>query len=123
MSKPMMQKYQRRETSTGDMKTPITFYKKIDGGFMPGESPGNEKLYFCMAEMYQASIKDYEIVNTSNAEYVITILIPYPREDYIPQYDHFFEVDELMYRDVTFNLQSIAPKDDFLKIVGVAYGS
>lgn len=115
--------YRKPETTSGDLSTPVTFYEKTDGGFMPGESTKG-KLFFCMAEMYQASIKDYEIVNTTNAEYVITILIPHPREDYIPQYSHFFEIDELMYKDVTFNLQSIAPKDEkLLKIVGVAYGS
>lgn len=120
--RPMTKQFQRRETSTGDMNTPVTFYKKTDDDWMPGETT-KEKLYFCMAEMYQASIKDYEIVNTTNAEYVITILIPAPRESYLPKYDHHFEVDELMYKDVVFNLQSIAPKDDLLKIVGVAYGS
>ena|SRR5690625_3004303 len=122
MTKPMIQKYQRRETTTGDLNTPVTFYRKTDGGFMPGEV-SKEKLYFCMAEMYQASIKDYEIVNTTNAEYVITILIPNPRESYLPQYNHHFEIDDILYQDVVFDLQSIAPKDDLLKIVGVAYGS
>lgn len=122
MSKPMIERYQRLETTTGDMNTPVTFYEKTDGGFMPGES-GKNKLYFCMAEMYQASTKDYEIVNTSNAEYVITILIPNPREDYIPKYNHHFEIDDIMYEGVVFDLQSIAPKGGLLKIVGVAYGS
>lgn len=122
MNKPMLQKFKRRETTTGDMNTPVTFYEKTDGGWMPGEG-GKSEMYFCMCEMYEASVKDYEIVNTTNAEYVITILMPNPQEDYIPQYSHFFEVDELMYKNVVFNLQSIALKDDLLKIVGVAYGS
>lgn len=114
--------YQPPETSSGDLSTPVRFIGMVDEGWMPDDEPVQKELYFCMAEMYQASIKDYEIVNTTNAQFVVTILIPNPRQDYIPKYNHHFEIEDLMYQDAVFNIESIAPKNDrILKIVGVAY--
>lgn len=113
--------YKAPETTAGDLNTPVTFVGMTGGGYMPGDEVLGD-LYFCMAEHYEASIKDYEIVNTTNARYVVTILIPHPREDYIPKNDHFFKLEDIMYDDVLFNIESIVPKDSgLLKMVGVAY--
>ena len=113
--------YKPPETTAGDLNTPVTFIGMTGGGYMPGDEELGD-LYFCMAEHYEASIKDYEIVNTTNARYVVTILIPHPREDYTPKNEHFFKLEDIMYDDVLFNIESIAPKDNgLLKLVGVAY--
>lgn len=125
MRTPTNRHYQRPETTSGDLNTPVTFYVEGGGGWGPGGDTEKEQLYFCMAEHYEGSIKDYEVVNTENAEFVVTILIPHPREDYIPEYKHWFELEDIMYTGKTFNIQSIAPakQKGLLKLVGVAYGS
>lgn len=123
MRTPTNRHYKRPETTSGDLDTPVTFYEMGDGGYMPGDEEKVE-LYFCMAEHYEASIKDYDIVNTTNARYVVTILIPHPREDYTPKNEHFFELEDIMYSNVTFDIENISPRDDgLLKLVGVAYDS
>jgi hypothetical protein len=72
--------------------------------------------------MYEASIKDYDALNTTDLEYAITLKIPHPREDYIPRKGHAFEVEELLYKDVIFDIENIAPAGDgMLKIVGASY--
>lgn len=117
-------RYKAPETTSGDLDTPTTLWREGSGGFLPGDSSEPEKKYFCMAELYDASVKDYESVNTINAEYVVTILIPHPYTDYIPKQKDQFTVEDYMYTDVKFNVQKVAPKNEWLlKIVGVAYSN
>lgn len=119
MAKPQ---FKLPESTSGDKNVPTTFFVKGQGGFLPGEESENFQKYFCMAELYEASIKDYENVNTDNAEYVVTILIPDPYTDYKPSHKDLFTVDKHMYGDVEFSIENIAPRDERdLKIVGVAY--
>ena len=118
----MIIQYKPPETTSGDLNTPVTFFTEGNGGFIPGQKT-EEDLYFCLAEMYEASVKDYEAVDTTNAEYIITLLFPNPHTDYSPKYNHLFKIDNHMYQDIKFKVQKISPQNNLIKVVGVSYVS
>lgn len=122
MRTPNNRHYKRNRVSSGDMNMPVRFLRKTDNGYLPG-SDTVEQLYFCEAEMYESSVKDIEKVNMTNAQFVMTLIFPDPYTDYIPEFNHYFYVEDVKYQDVEFNIQTISPYDENkIKVVGVAYG-
>lgn len=116
-------RYKPPESSASDKRTPVTFHDKRSAGFIPGEESLGEELFFCMAEMYGSSIKDYEALDTTNLEFAMTLIIPNPAPDYKPKLKHEFIVEDPLYDEVIFNIQSFEPNGIAeLKIVGAAYG-
>lgn len=82
-----------KKTVSGDYKTPVTFYEYRDTSPYPDEVE-ERKLYFCLAEMYNLSAKDWEILNVSTSKTGMTIVIPDALEDYTPRTNHVVEVEE-----------------------------
>lgn len=118
----MKRLYKPAEILSSDYNTPTNFYRKGEGGFYPGQSSEPEHVFFCMSDMYQSSIKDYEALNSTNIEYAITLKIPHPGIDYVPKKGDTFKVDELMYKHLSFDIETIAPDGPReLKIVGVSH--
>lgn len=115
--------YKRPDSEASDKRTPTTFYSSAKESFIPTGSTEGEELFFCMAELYQSSMKDYETLDTTGLEAAVTILIYNPIPDYTPDNTHYFIVDEALYRDKRFEIQTIAPNGPGeIKIVGAAYG-
>lgn len=117
-------KFEPPKSQSGDKKTPVTLYTKKDGGFYPGESEIDES-YFCMAEMYEASVKDHEVIkDIASAEYAVTLIIPDPYTDFKLTNEAHFELDVFRYRGYEFDVQNVAPYDGIdIKVVGAAYAS
>lgn len=82
-----------KKTVSGDYKTPVTFYEYRNTSPYPDEVE-ERKLYFCLAEMYNLSAKDWEILNVSTSKTGMTIVIPDALEDYTPRTNHVVEVDD-----------------------------
>lgn len=116
----MRQIYKADESKASDKNTPVDFYGESTGGFIPGMSEEGKHLFFCMAEMYQSSQKDYDAMRSTNVQYAITLIIPDSRPDYIPTAKHKFKVEDELYQDLIFEVDTVAPtKYGEVKIVGV----
>lgn len=109
-----------RVISNGDLRTPITFfsYKPVSGPDPDEEQ--KEILHYCFCEIYTASQKDLEILSTTNCSESLAINIRDPFMDYIPETDHFAEIDHFRYADKTWNVIDIRPNaqaDGFINIL------
>lgn len=117
--KPTFQ-YKAPATNTGDLRTPIVFYKyaPVDSP-EPGESK-KDILHKCYAEAYNPSMKDLEILKTKETKEAVTIRIRDTFGEYIPTNKHFAEIEDYRYKDKVFNVVEVAPdlKDNrFIKII------
>lgn len=116
-------RYKPPESQASDKRTPVNFHGPKKDSFIPGQEEAGEKLFFCMAEMYESSTKDYEAINTTNMKYAMTLIIPNPYPDYKPGMTNYFMVEYPIYEGVEFNIQNVVPHGvQEIKIVGVAYG-
>lgn len=120
----MIQPINKKNSNASDKRTPVTFFDDSKSGFIPGEEIDGEELFFCMADMYQSSQKDYELLRSTNIQYAVTLIIPDARPNYIPTAKHHFIVDDALYDGLKFDIETVAPtRDDEVKIVGVYHAS
>lgn len=113
-------KYKPPKTDVGDLNTPISFF-----GYKPssGPEPGDEEdelLYKCWAEVYNPSMKDMEIMNSTGTKEAVTISIRDPHGDYLPINEHKAELDDYRYRDKIWEIVSVGPdvkNNNFIKII------
>ena len=117
-------KMKKKISRASDKRTPVTFYDDSTGGFIPGLEEDGEELFFCMADMYESSQKDYDALQSTNIQYAVTLIIPDSRPDYMPTVKHHFIVDDILYDNQKFDIEIVAPtRDGEVKIVGVYHAS
>lgn len=120
-----MKPYKRPEITSGDLDKPVEF-------FVIGQSSGPEVgmdgepevLYFCMADVYESSMKDIERNQTVSAKNMVTMKIRDTYGEYLPQTEHKFEIRHHNYPH-KYNVIDVAPdtsESGFIKVVGEAYG-
>lgn len=119
------QNYKRPKTGGAELRTPVFFYAYVPNeGPFPDES--QEKiLHKAMAEVYNPSMKDWELLNTKNTKRAVTINIRDPLNEYQPINKHIVELQDLHFLDekekfIRWNIIDVQPnpKDSrFIKII------
>ncbi|BCA86648.1 hypothetical protein EsVE80_21710 [Enterococcus saigonensis] len=119
------QNYKRPKTGGAELRTPVFFYAYVpNNGPFPGES--QEKiLHKAMAEVYNPSMKDWELLNTKNTKRAVTINIRDPLNEYQPSNKHIVELQDFHFLDekekfIRWNIIDVQPnpKDSrFIKII------
>lgn len=113
-------KYKPPRVNTGDLRTPVTFYKYgANEGPEPGESEKNI-LYKSWAMIDNVWLKDLEIAKANGTLSDITIKIRDPQADYIPNNKDYLSIDAPEYRDKRFNVKHVQPdlqNKEFITIV------
>lgn len=112
--------YKKPKIDSGDLRTKVEFWRKTGNGPLPGSST-KEKVYECMAQVYNPSMKDMEILSVKGTKEGLTIKIRDPHEDYIALNTDFVKVDDYRYGtekewnivDVSFDFED----NRFVKIV------
>lgn len=112
--------YKKPKIDSGDLRIKIEFWRKTGSGPLPGSSK-KEKKYECMAQVYNPSMKDLEILSVKGTKEGLTIKIRDPHEDYLPTNTDFVKVDDYRYGtekewniiDVSFDFED----NRFVKIV------
>ncbi|HIX42879.1 MAG TPA: phage head-tail adapter protein [Candidatus Kurthia intestinigallinarum] len=108
-----------RQLTSGDLRTPITFfsYEPVPG-FNIGEQK-KETLHYCFCEIYASSQKDLEILKTVHAKESITINIRDPLMDYIPDHTHFAEIGHYRYIGKVWNIVEVRPDAQSLGFINI----
>lgn len=88
----------RRETTNGDLRTPVVFYTaSLDEG-LDGREVAYQEVFRTFAEVYNPSMKDVEILKSRevragrSVQTGLTVKIRDPLTAYIPDNSHFVEI-------------------------------
>ncbi|MCC2250498.1 phage head-tail adapter protein [Virgibacillus sp. AGTR] len=114
-------KYKPPRVHSGELRTPVTFYKYVP---KEGPEPGEQEkktLYECMGKIDEVWMKDLEQAKTNGTVEDVTITIRDPLDDYIPTNKHYISIDARGYRGKHFNVKADFPdpqNNAFIKIVG-----
>lgn len=103
--------YQPPKVKTGDLRTPVKFYKyQASSGPEPGEEQ-EELVHSCFAEIYSPSMKDRDVLNTVSTERAVTINIRDTKGEYLPSNKDYVLIDDYRYKDLMWNIVEV--RDDF----------
>lgn len=121
------QNYKRMKTGAGELRTPVFFYE-----YMPveGPEPGDKELkllHKSMAEVYNPSMKDWELLNTKNTKRAVTINIRDPLQDYQPTNKHIVEVQDIHFVDkpktfIRWNVIDVQPNPQDSRLIKIILG-
>lgn len=109
-----------RKSSTRRLNTKVYFYEY---GTNTGPEPGDKEknlLYRTWAEIYEPSMKDFQILNGVGSKQGLSIIIRDPRGKYIPSNKHFVEVIDYRYAGLRWNVLEVRndlTTNDFITIV------
>ena len=111
-------RYKNKKVLSGDMRTPVIFYRYQNEGPYPDEEEEKE-VYRCFAETYSPSIKDREILNVNTAVQGLTIVIRDPLQSYTPSNSHVVEIQDYRLEIDTFEIYDVrldTPESGFITI-------
>ncbi|WP_292009321.1 hypothetical protein [Chryseobacterium sp.] len=115
-------KYKRQKTGAGELRTPVFFYEYVPAD---GPEPGDEEqksLYEAMAEVYNPSMKDWELLNTKNTKRAVTINIRDPLLDYQPTNKHVVELDDIHFAGIRWNVIDVQPSPRDSRLIKIILG-
>ncbi|WP_367986219.1 phage head-tail adapter protein [Streptococcus sp. ZY1909104] len=110
----------KRETSNGDLRTPVVFYSATVEEGLDGRDMAFEKVFSTFAEVYNPSMKDLEISKSKGVKASLTLTIRDPLTAYVPKNQHFVEILDHRYAGQKWEILDIRPRFDerfFLTIV------
>ncbi|MGE6379769.1 phage head-tail adapter protein [Peribacillus muralis] len=133
----MKPKFNPNKIGSGELRTPVSFYQYAPHN---GPEPGEGELvqvYECFAEVYSASMKDIEILNSGreqqqlkfiNTKNAVTINIRDSFGEFFPDTEHYAEVQDDRYskmidgerKFIRFNVIDVRPdltKNDFITVL------
>lgn len=102
-------KQRKPDTDSGRLRTPVTF---LECGPRDGPEPGEIRkkiLYSCFAEVYNPSMKDLSIMDTTGTREGATIKIRDAGTEYIPSNKHSVVLDDYRYRNKVFSVVDVRP--------------
>ena len=113
-------RYKPPKINTGDLRTPVTFYKPIPKvGPEPGEHM-DSVLYEAMASIDTVWMKDIEVAKANGTLSDITLTIRDPKTTYHPTNKHYVSVDADGFRDSRYNVKHVQPdlqNKQFIKVI------
>lgn len=101
--------YKPPRVRSGDLRTPVTFYKdNPDEGPIPG---GNQEeiLFETWAKVDEMWLKDMETAKQNGTMSDITITIRDPLDDYIPTNKHYVSINDRIYEGIKYNIKHVQP--------------
>jgi len=102
-------KYKAPDTNAGALRTPVTFHEYGKGaGFDPVEVEKAE-LYDCFAEVYNPSMKDLQVMQTTGTKEAVTIRIRDTKGEYVPTNKHKVKVHDYRYLGKVFEIIEVRP--------------
>ena len=102
-------KYKAPDTNTGALRTPATFHEYGKGaGFDPVEVE-KAVLYDCFAEVYNPSMKDLQVMQTTGTKEAVTIRIRDTKGEYIPTNKHKVKISDYRYAGKVFEVIEVRP--------------
>lgn len=112
--------YKKPKTGSGELRTPVIFYE-----FVPSNGPDprdveKKVLFKTMCEAYNPSMKDLEILSSSNTKQALTILIRDPLTQFQPNNKHVVEVKDFSYQGVVWEISNVSHDPNnhqFIKII------
>lgn len=99
--------YQKPKVGNGELRTPVEFYEYEPND---GPEPGEDKkkvLHTTFAEVYNPSMKDLEILNSTNTKEGLTINIRDPKEAYLPSNKHKVEIKDRRYQGKVWEIKEV----------------
>ena len=115
--------YKGRKTDIGELRTPVRFYEYTSEGPYPSETNEGVEVFSCMAEVHDVSMKDIELMKTSNVDKGITIRIRDPLDTYQPKTNHYVVIDDFRYEGIEWNIEDVRPSFDDNKIIVIVLGA
>lgn len=101
--------HRKPDTSSGKLRTPITFYLyKPTSGPEPGEEIKNV-LHECLCEIYNPSMKDLTIMETTGTKEAVTVRIRDTKGEYLPTNKHVAEINDYRYEGKVFKAIDVRP--------------
>lgn len=119
--------YKRLKTGAGELRTPVSFYEEGPGD---GPEPGDEelrRLHQTMAEVYNPSMKDWELLDTKNTKRAVTINIRDPLKEYQPTNKHLVEIEDLHFMKnerefIRWNVIDVQPSPRDSRLIKIILG-
>lgn len=106
MAKPTFE-YKKPKIGNGSLRTPVTFFKyKPVSGPEPGEEE-QDILHESMAEIYNPSMKDIQILESKETKEGVTINIRDTKGAYSPSNKHFVEIGDYRYKGKIWNVLDV----------------
>lgn len=101
--------HQSPAVHSGELRTPVTFYKyKPKDGLLPGEEE-KEEMFFSWAKVDELWLKDLEIAKQNGTMNDLTVIIRDPMDDYVPKDGHYISIDDLHYKDIRYEIKHVQP--------------
>ncbi len=119
--------YKRPSTGSGELRTPVGFYRNApNDGPEPGEAI-LKQLYECYAQVYAPSNKDHAILSEHNTSRSVTIKIRDSRGQYVAENDDVCVIDDYRYIDskgnnIVWNVIDVRPDFEDDKFVVIVLG-
>ncbi|HFR3976724.1 TPA: phage head-tail adapter protein [Streptococcus suis] len=110
----------QRETTNGDLRTPVVFYEPMLEAGLHGRDAANAEVFRTFAMVYGPSLKDVELATGKGVKASLTIKIRDPLDTYAPKNNHFVEVIDRRMGGQKLGIVDIRPafdERDFLVIV------
>lgn len=103
------EKYKRPRITSGDLRTPVTFY-----GYGPksGPDPGeNEEqtLFQCFAKIDEVWLRDMETAKANGTLSDVTLTIRDPHGSYVPTNKHYVSIQSTYYSEAPFRVKEVQP--------------
>lgn len=95
--------------SYNEMRNRVAFFKLEKHSPYPEDEAKKDILYSCYAKVYNPSIKDIEILKTTENIGGLTLVIRDPNDSYELSNQHFVEIQNRYYKDKCFNIIEVRP--------------
>lgn len=106
MNKPTFE-FKKKTTTNGKLRTPVVFFEyKPNDGPDPGEEE-KDVLHGTFAEAYSPSMKDLEILSSTNTKEGLTIKIRDPKTSYLPSNKHKVEIEDYRYANKLWEIKEV----------------
>ena len=115
------------KTTTGDLHTWVDFKRsEPNDGPEPGP-PTLSQLFGCFAQVYAPSNKDMTILADHETKRGVTIKIPDPQSEYIPDNKDVVIIDDYRYVDedgqIAWNIVDVRPDFEDSKLIVIVLGA
>ncbi|CQR24581.1 hypothetical protein BN1356_00925 [Streptococcus varani] len=112
----------RRETTNGDLRTPVVFYSATVKEGLDGRDTYYKEVFKSFASVYHPSMKDLEISGSKGTKASFTIKIRDPLSSYIPDNSHYVEIQDLRLRGKKWSIVDIRPSFDNRQFLTISLG-
>lgn len=118
--------FKKMKTGAGELRTPVSFYEyQPNDGPDPGEVE-ERLLHHSMAEVYNPSMKDWELIDTKNTKRAVTINVRDPLEEYQPTNKHIVEIEDFHFKEksefIRWNILDVQPNPKDSRLIKVILG-